>query len=98
MPEESQKPEKGVAGENTGPKARAAIKKAKNRGATNETIGRAANRDPDTVKQIESGRIENPPADVAGKVAKAKSAVDIYTQGLSTGDIYDEFTSVKKRE
>lgn len=67
------KPQKGVAGENTGGKARKAIKKAKARSATNTSIGKAVNRDPDTIRQIESGRIENPPADLAGNVAKARS-------------------------
>lgn len=89
MPDQSNKPEKGVAGENTGAKARAAIKTAKARGATNKSIGRASNRDPDTIRQIESARIENPPADVAAKVSGAKSiAADIYVSGQSTADIY----------
>lgn len=71
MPDD--KPQKGVAGENTGGKARTAIKKAKGRSATNETIGKATNRSASTIGQIESGIIANPPADLPGKVKNAKS-------------------------
>lgn len=80
MPEDKHKkedkPEKGVAGENTGGKAREAIKKAKKGSATNETIGKATNRSASTIGQIERGSIENPPADLPGKVGKAKSVKD----------------------
>ncbi len=73
MAEESKK---GVAGENTGGKARSAIKKAKARGATNESIAKAAKRDPDTIRNIASGNIENPPPDVVANIPKAKSVED----------------------
>lgn len=70
------KSEKGVADENTGGKAREAVKKAKDRGATNETIGKATNRSASTIAQIHAGTIENPPADLPGNVKKAKSVKD----------------------
>lgn len=76
MPEDKMpddKPQKGVAGEDTGGKARQAIKKAKDRSATNETIGAATNRSASTIGQIHAGTIKNPPADLHGKVKKAKS-------------------------
>lgn len=77
MPEDKykkeDKPQKGVAGEDTGGRARKAVKKAKDRNATNETIGKATNRSASTIAQIHTGTIKNPPADLAGKVSKAKS-------------------------
>lgn len=80
MPEESQK---GVAGENTGGKARSEIKKAKSRGATNESIAKAVNRDPDTIRNIASGNIENPPPDVVENISKAKSVEDRFSNSAS---------------
>lgn len=76
MPEDKKKedkPKKGIAGEDTGDKSRKAIKKAKARGATDASIGKAANRDESTIGQIERGSIKNPPEDLAGNVKKAKS-------------------------
>lgn len=69
----AKKSQKGVAGINTGAKARKAIRKAKKRSATNESIARATNRDPSTIQQIESGSIKNPPSNLIKNVAKAKS-------------------------
>jgi len=71
--EKEEKPEKGTAGKNTGTAARKAIEKAKGRGATAESIGKATNRDESTITQIAAGSIKNPPADLAGNVAKAKT-------------------------
>ena len=66
------KPKKGTAGKSTGGKARAAISKAKSQGATNESIAKAARRDASTISAIASGKIKNPPANLAGNVRKAK--------------------------
>lgn len=66
-------PKKGVAGKGTGPKARAAIRKAKARGATNKTIGAVTNRDEKTIAGIAAGDIKNPPSDLAPRVSKARS-------------------------
>lgn len=66
------KPKKGVAGKNTGKSARAAIRAARARGATTADIARAANRSASTISQIESGEIENPPANLAANVRKAR--------------------------
>jgi len=73
MANDEEKPKKGVAGKNTGAKARAAIRKAKARGATTKTIAEATNRDDSTIQGIASGEIKNPPSDLADNVAKAKS-------------------------
>ena len=67
------KPKKGVAGKNTGGKARAAIKAKKRAGATTKQIARAAKRSPSTISGIASGKIKNPPKNLAGNVRKAKT-------------------------
>ena len=66
-------PRKGVAGKSTGGKARAAIRSAKKRGATNASIGRATKRSASTIAQIASGDIKNPPKGLAANVRKAKA-------------------------
>lgn len=66
------KPKKGVAGKNTGRSARAAIRAARNRGATTADIARAARRSESTILKIESGEISNPPANLDDNVRKAK--------------------------
>ena len=73
MAEKDKKSQKGVAGENTGGEARREIKKAKSRGATNESIGKATNRDEDTIRNIASGNIKNPPSNLVDNIKKAKS-------------------------
>lgn len=86
MPEDKHKkedkPEKGVAGENTGGKAREAIKKAKSHSATNASIGEATNRSASTIAQIDAGTIENPPANLAANVGKAKSVKEKREDGF----------------
>ena len=66
------KAKKGVAGNGTGGKARAAIARARRKGSTTAQIARAARRSPSTINSIESGEIKNPPANLATNVAKAK--------------------------
>jgi len=72
MAKKASKPKKGVAGKNTGAKARKAIRKQVKKGSTLKQIGTATGRDDGTIGRIESGEIKNPPADLAAKVSKAK--------------------------
>lgn len=65
---------KGVAGKNTGSKARAAIRKAQSAGATLKSIGVATNRSASTISQIASGEIKNPPKTLVSKISKAKKS------------------------
>lgn len=66
------KPQKGVAGDDTGGKTRRAIREMLKKGATIESIAAAADRDSSTIEQILRGSIENPPSDLAGKIRNAK--------------------------
>lgn len=68
----SAKPKKGVAGKNTGAKTRKAIAAKRKAGSTTKQIAKAAMRSPSTINEIESGGIKNPPANLAGKIRKAK--------------------------
>jgi predicted transcriptional regulator len=65
-------PKKGVAGNKTGAKTRAAIKKAESKGSTQKQIAKAAMRNPSTISDIKTGEIKNPPANLAAKISKAK--------------------------
>ena len=65
-------PKKGVAGKKTGAKTRKAIDKAQAKGSTNKQIARAAGRSESVISAIDNGTIKNPPANLAGKIAKAK--------------------------
>ena len=67
-------PRKGVAGKNTGSKTRKAISTAKKRGASTKQIATAGMRSASTINQIEEGTIFNPPANLAGKINKAKTS------------------------
>jgi len=68
----AKKPQKGVAGKNTGAAARKAIDEKQKKGLTNEQIGKAAKRSPGVISAIDRGVIKNPPSDLAGNVRKAK--------------------------
>ena len=69
-------PKKGVAGVGTGAKTRAAISEAQKNGCSLAEIGKLANRDPSVISAIKSGKIKNPPADVATDIQKGcKSAM-----------------------
>lgn len=70
----AEKPEKGIAGVGTGAKTRAAISEAQKAGCSLEEIGDLADRSPDTLSQIKSGRIKNPPSDLAKKIQDACKA------------------------
>ena len=66
------KSNKGVAGNNTGASARAAIREAQKIGLSLEQIGRASNRSASTISQIKAGEIKNPPANLAGMIRRAR--------------------------
>jgi hypothetical protein len=66
------KPQKGVAGKKTGGAARKAISAARKKGSSTKQIATAAMRSESTIGQIAAGSIKNPPANLAGKVRKAK--------------------------
>lgn len=67
------KPRKGVAGKGTGGSARKAIRAAQKRGCTLSSIARSTRRDPSTIGDIASGKIKNPPRNLAGAVRKCKA-------------------------
>lgn len=64
---------KGVSGKGTGANARAAIQKAIDGGHSLEEIGMAAGRDADTISQIRSGRIKNPPPELVTAIRGMKT-------------------------
>lgn len=68
----AKKPKKGVAGKNTGGAARKAIRTKEKQKLTQADIARAAMRDPSTISDIKTGKIKNPPANLAAKIRKAK--------------------------
>ena len=63
---------KGMAGKNTGPKAKKAIKVKRKQGATLDRIAKAAKRSVDTISDIQSGKIKNPPSDVVKRIRALK--------------------------
>ena len=67
----AKKPTKGEAGKNTGSKTRSAIKSAQDKGCTLAQIAAGSNRDASTISAIKSGKIANPPANLATAVQKA---------------------------
>ena len=73
MAKKSTKPKKGVAGKNTGGTTRKAISAKKKSGSTTKQIAKAAMRSESVISAIASGDIKNPPANLAGKIRKAKS-------------------------
>lgn len=67
----AEKPQKGVAGKNTGAATRAAIAAQKRQGKTTGAIAIAAMRSESTINNIASGNIKNPPKNLAVKIRKA---------------------------
>jgi orotate phosphoribosyltransferase len=69
----AKKPQKGVAGKNTGGAARKAIRAAEAKGKTVKQIASSARRSPSVVSAIKSGEIKNPPSNVAKNIRKGTS-------------------------
>ena len=70
---DSKSKKKGASVSGEGGKARAAIRAARSKGASTESIARAAGRDDSTILAIENGTIRNTPSGLAARIAKAKS-------------------------
>jgi predicted transcriptional regulator len=68
----AKKPQKGVAGKNTGASTRKAIRAKEKQGITQVDIAKAAMRDPSVISDISKGKIKNPPSNLAAKIRKAK--------------------------
>lgn len=69
----SKKMKKGQEGKGTGKSAKALIKKAKEKGYSNEEIGKATNRDGATISDIARGEIKNPPNSLIPQLRKVAS-------------------------